>query len=76
MLPKQHLFCLLVVGLSITACQNTSNTNLGSSATDSVATIAPGYSSISYGPDTHRPETAKLVINSLATLYKSDIEKT
>lgn len=75
MFSKQQLFCLLVGGLSITACQNTSNTNLGSSATDSVATSAPEDSSLSYIPDTHRPETAKLVINTLATLYKTEIEK-
>ncbi|GAB2678492.1 hypothetical protein GCM10027036_35360 [Flavihumibacter cheonanensis] len=66
MSPKQQLLCLMVIGLSITACQNTSTTNLETSVADS---------SLRYGPDTHRPETAKLVINTLATIYKSDIEK-
>jgi hypothetical protein len=72
---KQQLFCLMVLGLSISACQNTSTTNLGTASTDSVATNTTADSSLSYGPDTHRPETAKLVINTLATFYKSDIEK-
>lgn len=65
----------MVAGLSITACQNTPDSSPDTAATDSIANSATADSSAAYIPDTHRPETAKLVINSLATIYKTDIEK-
>ncbi len=75
MTAKNFFPSFLLFSFSLVACTDNSSTSITKAEEDSIAVVATPDSSVSYGPDTNRPEAVQLVTQSMKTMYKTDLEK-
>jgi hypothetical protein len=73
MTVKNFFPSFLLFSFSLVACTDNPSTSITKADEDSIAVVPPD-SSVSYGPDTNRPEAVQLVTQSLKTMYKKDLE--
>ena len=75
MTAKNFFPTFLLFSFSLIACTDNPSTSITNGDEDSIEIAATSDSSVSYGPDTNRPEAVQLVSQSLKMMFKTDLEK-